>query len=854
LYLSTDGGATWTTQSDDSANNNNIMGYNLSQKGGQAPRDMDVIVSPTDKTEVHVAGVMTFRSYDSGVNWTQTTHWVLSNPLPFVHADIDQMIYKDGKIYVASDGGIFISQDSAQTFEDKTTGLGIRQFYRISASTTEVARVAGGSQDNGTGILRNGIWYDFMGADGMEPLIFNNDDDIVIGSIQFGQLNKSTNGGNSTTSIVQTQNGDNGEWVTPLERDPIASNTLYQGKKQLYKSVNAGAGWTTISNFPDFGNMDEICIAPQDNNTIYVSFSNNLQKTTDGGVTWNQVNMGSVGAYINYIQIDPNNTEHVILAVSSSNRFIETTDGGATWASIRHNLPNITARSVVFDGTTNNGIYVSLSKGVYYKDDSSPTSWSLMDTGLPKVDARELEVVNDKLYVATYGRGLWEMDIPGVGYTFSANSQLLECISNNTQDSLDDRFTFHIDPSGMGLGTTYSISGDFIQANVPYGTPFVLDNSGNGYLKQDGGVTLTLTDDTNTSITRTITVNPELKENCFSNLICDDAFVIERNGIHRASGPVRGEGASTSGRNANWFYFIPKADGRISVNSCGQGKDTNLEIHKGDCATLVSIGESDDACTMGPGLSNYASQLNNIAVESGQLYYIEWDSKWSSDPFDFEFIFEEECNDYLIYDVNGIQEDFISAATQIRLDGTLSGYLEANSPGEVLSENVTLNSNAILKITEEACAQNIYFDAKMENGVNMLIPDNGMLEIPFDFPSVITQNVTDFRVGIDIRHPDISQLQISIVKPDGTVIPFWEETCAGEENLNFILDNTAINRDLCGDFWQTGNPVISDGMLTPAEISSINGTAIAGEWKIRIEDKTAGVVGNTNHIFLFFKG
>jgi len=79
LYLSTDGGVTWSTQSDDSGNNNNIMGYDLNQKGGQAPRDMDVIVSPTDKTEVHVAGVMTFRSYDSGAFWVQMVWSLLSS-------------------------------------------------------------------------------------------------------------------------------------------------------------------------------------------------------------------------------------------------------------------------------------------------------------------------------------------------------------------------------------------------------------------------------------------------------------------------------------------------------------------------------------------------------------------------------------------------------------------------------------------------------------------------------------------------------------------------------------------------------------------------------------------------------
>ena len=110
------------------------MGYSLTNKGGQAPRDMDLIVSPTDTNEIHVAGIMTFRSMNGGMNWTQTTHWVVTDPLPFVHADVDLMIYKDTTIYFGTDGGFFLSNDKATTIIDRTQGIGTRQFYRIGVS------------------------------------------------------------------------------------------------------------------------------------------------------------------------------------------------------------------------------------------------------------------------------------------------------------------------------------------------------------------------------------------------------------------------------------------------------------------------------------------------------------------------------------------------------------------------------------------------------------------------------------------------------------------------------------------------------------------------------------------------
>lgn len=531
LYLSTDGGSSFTTQSDNTSGTNNIMGYNLSQNGGQAPRDMDVIVNPTDKTEVHVAGIMTFKSNNSGVDWTQTTHWVLSNPLPFVHADIDQMIYFGSKIYVASDGGIFISSDGGNTFEDRTTGLGLRQFYRISASVTAEDRVAGGSQDNGTGVVIDGTWYDFVGADGMEPVIMPGDSNTIIASIQFGGLYKSVNGGQSNTGITQTEGGANGEWVTPLEPDPLFANTIYQGKTHLYKSSNDGGSWTQISNInPPSSNkkIDEIRIAPSGNQTIYVSYSSSLYKTTDGGENWSNITPPT-SSFINYIEVHRTQSDRILISKGGSKRVEESTDGGQTWTDITHNLPNMSTKCAIYDNTVSDGIYVSLSRGVYYKNNTSSNTYSLVGTGLPNASVEELQIVGDNLYAATYGRGLWKTSIVGAPCELFANAAFLDCFSQGTVDSLDDTYSFSINPVGQGLSSTYSISGDITVANISYGNPYILDNGGNGFGLFDPPVQLTITDDSNSNCSVSFAYVTE-KETCFSNFTCESALLLSGEG------------------------------------------------------------------------------------------------------------------------------------------------------------------------------------------------------------------------------------------------------------------------------------------------------------------------------------
>ena len=408
LYLSTDAGSTWTLQSDDSANNNNIMGYNLGNKGGQAPRDMDVVVSPTDKTEVHVAGISTFRSNDEGVNWTRTSQWTLGNPFGFVHADVDLLIYYGNTLFVGTDGGLFYSQDEAENFVDITTGLGVRQFYKIGvAQSASGIMVSGGSQDNGTGLIKGGQWYDWVGADGMETFISHSDSNYVWGMIQFGGPYVSTDGGN-TIAFTPTIPGGNGSWVTPVEQDPNDPNTVYVGKTQVYKNTNGGAGsWQTISSFNN-GNADEMKIFRGNSDIIYVSFNGLLFKTSNGGTSWQQVTFSPSGN-INYIALHPTDPDRLSLALSGSTAsFVESLDGGATWTDISDNLPNLAGNCVVYDTHATNGMYVGMTPGIYYKNDQS-ADWTLYAEGLPNVIVTELEIheASNRVLAGTYGRGLW---------------------------------------------------------------------------------------------------------------------------------------------------------------------------------------------------------------------------------------------------------------------------------------------------------------------------------------------------------------------------------------------------------------------------------------------------------------
>ena len=419
FYKSTDSGANFT-QLDHTGKN--YFGYESAADDdrGQAPRDMDIIVNPSDAEDVHIAGILSWRSTNGGTDFNITSQWIpqraVNENIGYCHADIDIMIYHNDKIYVGSDGGVFVSNDplnvSSTYYTDLTEGLGIRQFYKIGISQTDPVIVSGGSQDNGTSVYRaDGIWYDWLGADGMETFIDHSNPNIMYGTSQLGSLYKSTDQGASRFGL-STPDDKSGNWITPFEQDPNDANTVYTGYDEIYKSIDGGSNWNSISQ--NFGsNADHLKIAPSDSNIMYAAFGENLYTTTNGGSFGNWTQLTGISGYINSIAIHPSNPNKVAIATSASDKVYISNDGGTTWGVAMHDLPNFSALALVWDTTYDEDIlYLGMNYGIYYLR-ANETSWTSYNTGLPNVQIRELEIntADDKLYAATYGRGLWRVGL-----------------------------------------------------------------------------------------------------------------------------------------------------------------------------------------------------------------------------------------------------------------------------------------------------------------------------------------------------------------------------------------------------------------------------------------------------------
>jgi len=445
LHKSTDSGVTFEQLEH---TGRNYFGYDTSgfNSGGQAPRDMDITVNPSNADEVHIAGVLTWKSSDGGVTFNCTSDWVPGNAqsagLGYCHADVDLLEFVNETLYVGSDGGVFKATDTenitADYYTDLSAGLGIRQFYKIGVNQSPEVVVTGGSQDNGSSFYSANTeeWIDWIGADGMEGFVDKDNPNLIYGMIQFGGMYRTENAGTTLLNLPEPGSGS-GNWVSPFEQDPSIQNTIYCAFEQVFKSSNKGGNWAPISQ--DFGAaLNHLKIAASDPLTMYAARGPQFYRTTDGGATdWSV--MTPPGGNINSIAIHPSDPMRVAVAVNGSAKVRLTDDGGATWETHLLNLPNFSALALVWDDNGDNGLYLGMDYGIYYIDDTF-TEWQPFNTNLPNVIINELEInqSNGKIYAGTYGRGLWASIKYGyvVGIEDQINNQTVRIYPNPANDVL----------------------------------------------------------------------------------------------------------------------------------------------------------------------------------------------------------------------------------------------------------------------------------------------------------------------------------------------------------------------------------------------------------------------------------
>ncbi|MEM0998376.1 MAG: 3-coathanger stack domain-containing protein [Bacteroidota bacterium] len=421
VYRSTNSGASFSLR----GTTPNILGYSSSgsDNSSQSWYDLALAVNPNNANHIITGGVNVWESTDGGNNFSIQSYWIEgSASYEYTHADIHELVYNGNTLYCGSDGGVYRSTNNGGNWSDISSGLGITEFYRFGGTPQNVGLYVGGAQDNGSNKLTSPIPDLVMehidGADGMEAAVDPTNVNVVFTTRQYGSLWRSTNGGNTHSSITPSNLGG-GPWVTPFILNPGNAQTILAAYNDVGVSYSQGGNWINLTSGSINGGTNKcLAIAESDTNRIYVVKTGKVWKSTNFGSNWTDITSGLPGGTYTYIAVSNTDANRIYVTRSTwtaNSKIFMSTNGGSSWTNYSGTgLPNVPANCVVYEAGSDNGVYIGTDAGVYYRDDNL-TDWVDFSNGLPFCRVMEMEInpLANRLRAATYGRSIWESDLYG---------------------------------------------------------------------------------------------------------------------------------------------------------------------------------------------------------------------------------------------------------------------------------------------------------------------------------------------------------------------------------------------------------------------------------------------------------
>jgi len=433
LYKTSNGGNSWT----------NVSSEDVSKYQGWYSHD--VAVHPSDPNTFVWVGIDAWKSTNSGATVAQTSYWYKwdfgyvpaggsEGPPDYVHADIHRAYYvpdDENKVYLVTDGGLFVSYDGGETWEGRNGGYQSQQFYaNLGSSTSNPELAVGGMQDNATAIYYGDpSWTRVIGGDGECAAINPLNDQIMYGSSQYLNMLKSVDGGQSWYGIgseIDEQAAFNG----PFEIAPSNPDIMYAGAQSLWRSDDGGESWNNVTDFIADGDVIlTIAINPNNPDLVYCSTAPTV---TDQARVFkvdvaNQIATEMTGLpnrlcmdITFYPGLEEDAAVFAVFAGFNTQHVWQTVNEGNTWYSIDNGLPDVPTNSILIDPNTVN-MYIANDLGVWYSSDVG-ASWEIYSADAPQAMlAMHLSIApNFKLRVATYGLGVWQTDLAAPSKTKEA--------------------------------------------------------------------------------------------------------------------------------------------------------------------------------------------------------------------------------------------------------------------------------------------------------------------------------------------------------------------------------------------------------------------------------------------------
>ena len=381
-------------------------------------------------------------------------------------------------------GGVFKSTDGAQTWIDLSKGYTGAHLHDVAVdpdnpSTVYTIGRSGPyrSYNGGAGAEWTGLCYAPAGFAEWCVVALNpaNPREVIVTDEHQGVIERSTDAGDSWTEVfrhplVDASNPLNRHGFKALAYAPSDPSIVYGGMSRerntinggvppgpshgVYKSTDAGVTWQNVSDGLDTPLLNILCMAvhPSDPDIVYLgTWKDGVFKTTDGGQTWSLQNNGLAGTEVRALTVDPQHPEVVYAGMGEGAGIFKSTNGGDLWAGVTAGL-NLECPSYLLPiGRAPTG--VSLEKprfpiptGEYYA-----VPWTaIWDIAIDPTDPQTI-------YAADHTHGVYQSSDGGSNW-----SPLLEGLSTRAANALA------ISADGRVLYAATEGEGIFVYGAAPF--------------------------------------------------------------------------------------------------------------------------------------------------------------------------------------------------------------------------------------------------------------------------------------------------------------------------------------------------------------------------------------------------
>lgn len=349
-------------------------------------------------------------------------------------------------IISANDGGVAISDDSGDSWDQLTNGFYTTQFYGI-AKKPGAEEYIGGMQDNGTWrspnneVATDEIDYEYMlSGDGFELLWHPERASWIIGTIYNNAIYRTSNSGAIWSGSSQGLPTDPNTaferpFITKLSHSRQRPDTVYTiDARGVYRhprfaSPNTSWEFTAIEEGLDyFGNATSVLdveVSKADPSVVWggqgmfedpnldIFVSDDYAESFTAVSKYTEVELGFISA-IETHPVDPD-VAYLLFGYQGKPKILRTEDRGETWVDISgfgtdtvssNGFPDVVVLSLLVMPHDPNVIWAGTEIGIVESVDNGET-WMLLENEFPNVSVYQMLYQDNQIVLGTHGRGIW---------------------------------------------------------------------------------------------------------------------------------------------------------------------------------------------------------------------------------------------------------------------------------------------------------------------------------------------------------------------------------------------------------------------------------------------------------------